>query len=725
MFQVELRNKVFPLKLEWLIFALPLLGLLNAIGYAPFNDLLNNTATYIEAFTGSFVISRLIATLIFGSLIVPLTVVLVRFAFTLLLYYHGWLFEEVGKPPSLQTKIFITILQFVNKYATFLSFSDICPWMLIPSLDSTIENHLKTVRPILNDEEYARVCDEAEVFKTTLGPVLQRKLWLKWLTSRNYISDWWKELVYMRHRGSLIRTNVACADVIYQKTSHIQAARAAVVTLLRLQFLEEMFETQTNFKPITIGGIPLCPSQYLDYYRSLRVPGKTSDKFMRLPDATHIAVYCKGCWYKVEVVVGGNFLKAAELEMILQNIIDREPDSANGEAKLGALTAGPRDLWARIRDEKFKDGVNRESLSAIENALEVIFLDDQETGYSETNPDLYDREYARALHGDGYALWCDKPSVYIFASNGRFMSNAEHSAVDAMTLVHIREFVKYHEHVNKPYSEDGHCRGEVRQNIPTPQRLQFDLDSETVDAVSTAFAYSSEIAGDLDNSSVVFTDFGKNFIKKVKVSPDAFLQMAIQMAYFEDQGRFDLTYEPAVMRLFKDGRTETVRSCSIDSCAFVRALRDPKVTDSEKITLLRKACAAHQNYVRMAMAGKASDRHLFGLYVVAKYLEKPSDFLDSVFGMNYILSTSQTPQHQMPEYSPLLNKEESLFWPAGAFTCPEGSKYGVCYTISGPGTAFSFHVSTWHSIEGTDAKRFAKRITTALRDLKALADRSI
>lgn len=40
------------------------------------------------------------------------------------------------------------------------------------------------------------------------------------------------------------------------------------------------------------------------------------------------------------------------------------------------------------------------------------------------------------------------------------------------------------------------------------------------------------------------------------------------------------------------------------------------------------------------------------------------------------LAFLQTPQHQMREFTKALNKERDLFWPAGAFTCPEGSKYG-------------------------------------------------
>ena len=64
-------------------------------------------------------------------------------------------------------------------------------------------------------------------------------------------------------------------------------------------------------------------------------------------------------------------------------------------------------------------GLNKESLWAIESSLEIVFLDDQETGYDPNDPSAFAKEVALALHGDGYQMWCDKPSVYMFTKNGR------------------------------------------------------------------------------------------------------------------------------------------------------------------------------------------------------------------------------------------------------------------------------------------------------------------
>lgn len=43
-------------------------------------------------------------------------------------------------------------------------------------------------------------------------------------------------------------------------------------------------------------------------------------------------------------------------------------------------------------------------------------------------------------------------------------------------------------------------------------------------------------------------------------SPDAFVQMAYQAAYFSLYGRTESTYEPAMTKAFLHGRTEAIRT---------------------------------------------------------------------------------------------------------------------------------------------------------------------
>lgn len=83
-------------------------------------------------------------------------------------------------------------------------------------------------------------------------------------------------------------------------------------------------------------------------------------------------------------------------------------------------------------------------------------------------------------------------------------------------------------------------------------------------------------------------------MKGCRLSPDAYIQMALQLAYYRDAGKFCLTYEATMTRLYREGRTETVRPCTVESSTWVKAMEDKNTSLEEKIRLLRKACETHQ-----------------------------------------------------------------------------------------------------------------------------------
>lgn len=65
-----------------------------------------------------------------------------------------------------------------------------------------------------------------------------------------------------------------------------------------------------------------------------------------------------------------------------------------------------------------------------------------------------------------------------------------------------------------------------------------------------------------------------------KLSPDAYIQMAMQLAWYRTRGSFTATYETALTRLFLHGRTETIRTLTSESRRFVLAMCDDNVSVS-------------------------------------------------------------------------------------------------------------------------------------------------
>lgn len=144
------------------------------------------------------------------------------------------------------------------------------------------------------------------------------------------------------------------------------------------------------------------------------------------------------------------------------------------------------------------------------------------------------------------------------------------------------------------YDSNGDVIGECEIIPPSPIRLQWDIKDDGQKQIEIAALNAEKLINDLDLRIYVHDNYGKGFMKKCRISPDAYIQMALQLAYFRDAGKFSLTYEASMTRLFREGRTETVRPCTIESSAWVRAMEDKGATVDDKIKLLRIACEQHQ-----------------------------------------------------------------------------------------------------------------------------------
>lgn len=63
--------------------------------------------------------------------------------------------------------------------------------------------------------------------------------------------------------------------------------------------------------------------------------------------------------------------------------------------------------------------------------------------------------------------------------------------------------------------------------------VNFYLDvSQCEEQISQSLAVAQALADDVDMHILIFQDFGKEKIKKCRISPDSFIQMAFQLAYY-------------------------------------------------------------------------------------------------------------------------------------------------------------------------------------------------
>lgn len=205
----------------------------------------------------------------------------------------------------------------------------------------------------------------------------------------------------------------------------------------------------------------------------------------------------------------------------------------------------------------------------------------------------------------------------------------------------------------------------LRSSLPEPAEIKFVLNKELEGGISRAERDFAELIGKHELKVQRYLGYGKGLIKKFGCSPDAYVQMIIQLAYYKMYGKNRPTYESAATRKYQLGRTETCmppphlyktklsanrnvtnpgRSVSNESVAFCKAMEDPTDPPSTCAQLLRKAIQSHVSYITDASSGHGVDRHLFGLkQLLPNNVPTPSIFTDPAYtySSSWYLSTSQ------------------------------------------------------------------------------------
>lgn len=316
--------------------------------------------------------------------------------------------------------------------------------------------------------------------------------------------------------------------------------------------------------------------------------------------------------------------------------------------------------------------------------------------------------------------------------------NIEHSGFDAPVTTHITEYVfkktllnlKSLAEINKDQASESSFNSfsfnsftqtvdsaDIKSDEITPyvSPLKFsDLTQNLKNEIYQAKLKFKKLNDDVDLKVFLADEFDKEDLKKFGVSPDGFIQCAIQLAYYKNQGKFDDTYEPAITRIFSEGRTETVRSCTQQKVDFVKCMMNKNSSSTEKIEKLKEACASHQKEIKRCLGGRGFDRHIFTLYLLSIYFEKPSPFLSKIIQRPWKLSTSQVPPDQT-NMKTEDSRGEDLKFTSGGFGAVAKDGYGVSYVVLKKGGIF-FHISSYFSCQKTSSEKFSNELLKSLKD---------
>lgn len=515
-----------------------------------------------------------------------------------------------------------------------LRFEDSLPRLPVPSLEETAKRYLKSVHPIVTDAEYERTKKAVEAFIRPggSGQTLQERLLARAAdpNCRNWLTEWWNNAAYLGYRDPVIPYVSYFYSFKDDRARREPAKRAASVASAALEFKKQV--DAGSLEPEYMRGQPMAMGSYEYMFNCSRVPGDGVDapRKYAAKDSEHIVVVRKNQFFKVPTVVNGEPLSFSEFQRQFERIYE----IAQRAPPVGVLTVANRDLWNDARKQLLAaDPVNEQTIKDIESAGFLICLDD-------ATPVTLEERAHQYWHGDGCNRWFDKPLQFIINDNGTAGFMGEHSMMDGSPTHRLNDVLNSFIFNNKIDLSDK----PVRSNLADPRPIEFKVNDAVQEFITAAHKEHSQQIGSHELVVQAYQGYGKGLIKKFKCSPDAYVQMIIQLAYFKMYGKNRPTYESASTRKFQEGRTETIRTVSDDSTAFCEAHHDSSVPREEVVRLFRTALASHTKYTVDAGDGRGVDRHLFGLKKLLKDGEQlPDLYQDPAYGYSgsWYLSTSQ------------------------------------------------------------------------------------
>lgn len=516
-----------------------------------------------------------------------------------------------------------------------LRFQESLPRLPVPTLDETAARYLKTLSPLLSPAELEQSKKAVIDFIKPggIGAKLQERLVARREDPKhkNWIYEWWNDAAYLSYRDPVVPYVSYFYSHRDDRKRRDPAKRAAAISTAVLSF-KKMVDEGT-LEPEYMKKLPVCMDSYKWMFNASRVPAKPADHPVKFDHNTHkhLIAIRKNNVYKIVHEVDGKPLNTAELEAQFKRVY--ELAASRGPA-VGALTSENRDVATDARAVLLDAHPgNKAALETVESASFVVCLDDAAPVTLEERAHSY-------WHGDGQNRWYDKPLQFIVNDNGTSGFIGEHSMMDGTPTHRLNDYVCDVIFNNKIDL----ASTDVRSYIPEPAAVRFNVNEALQKEIDRAVSDFNSVIGQHELAVQAYEGYGKGLIKKFKCSPDAYVQMVIQLAYHKMYGKNRPTYESAATRRFQLGRTETCRTVSDASVAWCNAMADPAAGDGERVELFRRAVAAHLEYITAASDGKGVDRHLFGLKkLLAPGEELPALYRDPAYGYSssWYLSTSQ------------------------------------------------------------------------------------
>ncbi|PVU84639.1 hypothetical protein BB560_007298 [Smittium megazygosporum] len=634
----------------------------------------------------------------------------------------------------------------------------------IPPVAHTLSQYLDSLRPLLKASDLAETRKIVNDFSTPLNrlqgsnstsshsvaDILQMRLSAYDATQQfHWLEKWWEETAYLTWRAPLIINSNYWLTFESIPFAYDQIQDKSIENNAKLMSREEkrslvVFDSgfgefqirlaaavaKETLPVERVGGKPICMNQYKGLFGVTRIPRTECDEIFKYKGTlTHFILMAKDQLFKIPLLSEtGERLEIGDIEKDLFSAIEfcNSLNKSNMEPPVGLLTAGNRDRWS-VAYAKLTCNPNSPSFKTISDIKTSAFVLSLEDFYSPKAGGQSSWQRLVKRGGKvGHNRWFDKHISYVVDRNGNLGANGEHSPIDAVVPAKLYNYVVTQ--INKnPFSkhQKSPCTQSLISSKPKFEHLKFGcLDSEIKSMISET---EKEINA-LDNASasdnLTFKSFGSSFIKTGKVSPDAFIQMCIQLAYYRLHGEVVPTYESASTRAFRHGRTDTIRSLSQEMKDFVVGMCSNTTSDVQKYQLMAATAKKHVLTSRLASNGLGVDRHLLGLrysFLKLASLRDEPKFPTEIAARLFNDSAMSNSSTWKLSTSGLFPNKTLVFTGFGCLPMPKC--YGMNYTIMPDFIKFGIETKCGPEFSASSLDGFVDALVSSLEESRSLIER--
>lgn len=487
---------------------------------------------------------------------------------------------------------------------------DRLPRVPLPTLEASCARFLEWCTPLLTAQELAATETTVAELLRPDGPARTLHAALQRYDADAGVHSWLDSFWPHRYLGRRDRIALnANFFFLFEDSEQDQVERAAGLVAAAVD--HKLSIDEQRLAPVLQRGQPLSMDQNRYLFSATRIPGAVQDS-ARTPYSAgwpgpsrqrHIVVFVRGNMFRLDVLgPDGAPHSLAELGAGLQAVLAAGANPAAPDTSIGHLTTKARAEWATSRQALLDcHPGNAEQLDVVETALFCLCLEDLAPADPREASD-------QLLHGDSANRWFDKSFSLIVFQDGTAGINGEHCLLDGTTIVGLIDAILG--------SSERVTETAGPQRIPASSPVDFVLDAGLRADVRGAAAAFASYAADTASATLSVEGFSSDRAKQLGMSPDAFAQLAFQLAQHRSRGHLGATYESVATRHFRRGRTEAMRVVTPEVVRFVTVLDDAEADGATRRAAFRAAAAKHGERAKQCQAGDAPEQHLWELQLI-------------------------------------------------------------------------------------------------------------